>query len=383
MDLQNLKYVNELNTEGFIHMLDDPTECYKFYWLSALLSLFSRGKIELTFDELINKMIADAWYSVAEYHLHLGPKNASGKVMNSLERAVVKLSELCELKNDATEEIIVQAIKEHEKKLHEEKAQLIRNVPYRLLSSFMIEIGGNDRIWEQRKRLIAYIGLLNHEKCIPYEIVDGVGLQKKVVINSEWQEFLHDNYATIIGWIELKKVRYLQGRNPGVPGIIYKLEPENDKLRKLKYVRELWNAVIDLKSVKDIYSNNIIVKNDFDIDHFVPWSFVANDELWNLIPMDSTLNSSKSNKLPDWDRYFNLFVDDQFLMYGCVQEYEKIRTIFMNCQRDNLVIPWSLEELYVDGCDKIIFSNVLEKNLHPIYDSARMQGYGIWMTGLL
>lgn len=96
MDLKNLKYVNELNTEGFIHMLDDPTECYKFYWLSALLSLFSRGKIELTFDELINKMIADAWYSVAEYNMHLGPKNASGKVMNSLERAVVKLSKLCE-----------------------------------------------------------------------------------------------------------------------------------------------------------------------------------------------------------------------------------------------------------------------------------------------
>lgn len=49
----------------------------------------------------------------------------------------------------------------------------------------------------------------------------------------------------------------------------------------------------------------------------------------------------------------------------------------MNCQRDNLVIPWSLEELYVDDCDKTIFSNVLEKNLRSLYDSARMQGYGI------
>lgn len=57
--------------------------------------------------------------------------------------------------------------------------QLIRNVPYRLLSSFMPEIDGNERIWEQRKRLIAYIGQLNREKCIPYEIVDGLGLQKK------------------------------------------------------------------------------------------------------------------------------------------------------------------------------------------------------------
>lgn len=92
MDIQHLKYKNELNIDSFIHMLDDTTECYKFYWLDALLKLFSLGKTEIVFDDLINQMIADAWYSVVEYHLHLGPKNASGKIMNSLERAVIKLS---------------------------------------------------------------------------------------------------------------------------------------------------------------------------------------------------------------------------------------------------------------------------------------------------
>ena len=41
MEIEQLKYINELNTESFIHMLDDPTECYKFYWLDALLNIFS------------------------------------------------------------------------------------------------------------------------------------------------------------------------------------------------------------------------------------------------------------------------------------------------------------------------------------------------------
>nr|WP_294485109.1 hypothetical protein [uncultured Anaerosporobacter sp.] len=62
MDIENLKYVNELNIESFIHMLDDPTECYKFYWLDALLSVFSLGKTEIMFDELLNEMIVGAWY---------------------------------------------------------------------------------------------------------------------------------------------------------------------------------------------------------------------------------------------------------------------------------------------------------------------------------
>ena len=377
MDIQHLKYKNELNIDSFIHMLDDTTECYKFYWLDALLKLFSLGETEIVFDDLINQMIADAWYSVVEYHLHLGPKNASGKIMNSLERAVIKLSQLTNIPNDADRDTIILAVKENDRELHGEKDQLTKNVPYRMLSPFMHEIKGNDRIWDQKKRLIAYIEQLNKKECIPYQITDGAGLKKHVVINEEWQDFFMDNFVTISGWIEVKKVRYLQGRNPGVPGIIYKLVPENNKQRKLRYVRNLWNTIIETKPVYDIYSEKLLGLNDFDIDHFVPWSFVANDELWNLLPMDSSLNSSKSNNLPQW-KYFELFAKNQYMMYESAKSSEKIMDKFKKCQRDNLVMPWSMEELYIAENDREAFIKVLEEKLHPVYDSARIQGYEIW-----
>lgn len=377
MDIQHLKYKNDLNIDSFIHMLDDTTECYKFYWLDALLKLFSLGKTEIVFDDLINQMIADAWYSVVEYHLHLGPKNASGKIMNSLERAVIKLSQLTNIPNDADRDTIILAVKENDRELHGEKDQLTKNVPYRMLSPFMHEIKGNDRIWDQKKRLIAYIEQLNKKECIPYQITDGAGLKKRVVINEEWQDFFMDNFVTISGWIEVKKVRYLQGRNPGVPGIIYKLVPENNKQRKLRYVRNLWNTIIETKPVYDIYSEKLLGLNDFDIDHFVPWSFVANDELWNLLPMDSSLNSSKSNNLPQW-KYFELFAKNQYMMYESAKSSEKIMDKFKKCQRDNLVMPWSMEELYIAENDREAFIKVLEEKLHPVYDSARIQGYEIW-----
>ena len=377
MDIQHLKYKNDLNIDSFIHMLDDTTECYKFYWLDALLKLFSLGKTEIVFDDLINQMIADAWYSVVEYHLHLGPKNASGKIMNSLERAVIKLSQLTNIPNDADRDTIILAVKENDRELHGEKDQLTKNVPYRMLSPFMHEVKGNDRIWDQKKRLIAYIEQLNKKECIPYQITDGAGLKKRVVINEEWQDFFMDNFVTISGWIEVKKVRYLQGRNPGVPGIIYKLVPENNKQRKLRYVRNLWNTIIETKPVYDIYSEKLLGLNDFDIDHFVPWSFVANDELWNLLPMDSSLNSSKSNNLPQW-KYFELFAKNQYMMYESAKSSEKIMDKFKKCQRDNLVMPWSMEELYIAENDREAFIKVLEEKLHPVYDSARIQGYEIW-----
>jgi hypothetical protein len=39
-------------------------------------------------------------------------------------------------------------------------------------------------------------------------------------------------------------------------------------------------------------------------------SFVAHDQLWNLIPTLASVNSSKSNNLPD-ERYFNAFIKMQ------------------------------------------------------------------------
>lgn len=175
--------------ESFIHMLDDATECYKFYWLDALLSLFSYGKTELSFDELIDRMIVDAWYSVVEYHLHLGPKNTQGEVMNSLERAVLLLEKNSGLSGKASEEEILAAIREQEGQLKKVKDQLIKNVPYRALAPFMPEITGNDKIWNSTARVIEYIHGLNVIKCLPYEIQNGKGRQKMVRINEKWQPF--------------------------------------------------------------------------------------------------------------------------------------------------------------------------------------------------
>ena len=58
------KYDCNLNIGSFIHMLDDPTECYKFYWLDSIMQLLAEKEESITFDKVISGMIADAWYSV-------------------------------------------------------------------------------------------------------------------------------------------------------------------------------------------------------------------------------------------------------------------------------------------------------------------------------
>lgn len=373
-------YDCNLNIESFIHMLDDPTECYKFYWLDSIMQLLSEQEETITFDKVISGMVADAWYSVTEYHLRMGTKDSQGNSVNSIERAVNKLDALKCLEHTADRWQVLEKIEENEKLLHDEKYQISKNVPYRLLSSFMRELGGNDPLWDQRTRLIAYMEMISNKCCLPYTIGNERGLEKKIIIEDRWKRFLIDNMVAIRGWIQMKKIKYLQDRNPGVPGIIYKLEPENEKQRKLQNVRKLWAAVFDISDIRDIYSGNPLEKKKYEIDHFVPWSFITNDEMWNLMPVNSSLNSSKRDRLPDWNTYFSGFAQNQFVLNQMIYKYERLAHMFRECQRDNLNSLWSMEELYIKGIDENQFIRVLESRLKPIYDSARTQGYGIWLA---
>ena len=133
-----------------------------------------------------------------------------------------------------------------------------------------------------------------------------------------------------------------------------------------------------MREVRDVFTGEPVVSGQYDVDHFIPWSFVMNDELWNLMPMDSSLNSSKSNKLPKWDPFFAGFSANQYQLYGLIYEKAGIYKLFEACYRENLHSIWAGQELYRKGNSQEEFNNILQKNMWPIYDSARRQGYEIW-----
>ena len=358
-------------------MMKDPSYCYKFYWLEAIVNLISEGKEETTFNEIIDEMIANAWYSVVEFHIHLSGV-VSGEVKDGLERAVLKLCSVSNLNSNASKMEIKDAIKTHNAELLQEKKQLTNMVPYRALAGFFARHDQNVK-WDSITRLITYIEMFNNTyERLPYILGTSPNLQKEVIFSKDWIKMIQDNTVAILGWIQYEKVKWLQNNNPDVPGLVYKLAPLNEKMRKLANVRKLWTSIMDMHEIHDVFTEEIIKVDDFDVDHFVPWSFVMNDELWNLMPMDSGLNSSKSNKLPKWDPFFKKFAENQFIMYEEINSKEAIRKLFEKCYRDNLHSIWANQELYRQGNSRDEFYKILETNMKPVYDSARRQGYQLW-----
>ena len=187
-----------------------------------------------------------------------------------------------------------------------------------------------------------------------------------------------DNTVSILGWIQLEKVKWLQSNNPEVPGLVYKMAPSDEKIRRLNNVRKLWNSVLETEPIIDVFRDKVIDKENYDIDHFIPRSFIMNDELWNLMPMDSFWNSKKSNKLPIWEKYYKKFANNRYILYEMIYSKPGIYRLYEACYKDNLHSIWANKELYRKGNSLDEFSIILEKNMRPVFDSAKRQGYEIW-----
>lgn len=376
-------YYNKLDIEGFSRMMSSPSYCYKFYWLEAIVQLISANRTEATYGEIINKMIVNAWFPVQEYHIHLSGIYGEGEVKDNLEKAVSRLFKLSDLPSNADEIQIINKLNEFsdDKELHFYKTELTKNVPYKALSGFANKGTEKIDLNSSAGRMMAYYNRLSgSEILLPYTFNDEKSLKKVVSFNDGWIQMIQDNTVSILGWIKYEKVKWLQNNNPEVPGIVYKLTQEDEKARKLENVRKLWDAILEIQPVKNVFMEGDINRESYAVDHFIPRNFVMNDELWNLMPMDPIQNMQKNKKLPAWNDYFEQFANNQFIMYELIHEKPGLQKLYKHCYKDNLHSIWAVQELYRKGNLSTEFINILGKNMQPIYDSARRQGYEIWQV---
>ena len=57
-------YENHLDTDKFARMFNNKAQSYKFYWFEAILNLSTVSEDDLTFEEIIDEMICEAWHTV-------------------------------------------------------------------------------------------------------------------------------------------------------------------------------------------------------------------------------------------------------------------------------------------------------------------------------
>ena len=198
LDVERLQFLDlysfELRLDYFEKILEFTSSSYSFYWLEAVLNLMIY-KDTIEFDEILDEMISLAYEDVVEKGYHLGPL-IHQKRTNALENAILSIQKYLP-ENCSKQEIII-CVKQHDEDLKEYKKLLIMQTPYRLLSSFLVDVGGNNPIWNRPKDIIE-------------TIKDGF-VQLNVKVEPEWRDFLMTNYRVIMEWVHDEKIKYLEKR---------------------------------------------------------------------------------------------------------------------------------------------------------------------------
>lgn len=347
-------------------IFSDMSESYKIFWFNSILQGINRGQQVQFFDAIINRMVVDAWYMVTEYHLNLGPTD-------NLEKLVLAVQTETGLPSNAKERDILLALERNtNKEIRQLKRILTLNVPYRLHAPFMKDVKG--KLWENQTFLFERI---NNDSNLIYSIDNGLGMDKSIEISPEWMDYLFANNTIVSGWVELCMIKYLQRRNPNVPGLADKIRPP--EMRKLKKAKDFWSAVVDYTPVENIYiPGQIMTTHDLSMDHFVPWSYVAHDELWNLVPTTKAINSSKSNDLPNWDAFFPKLAETEYVAYQSIWANDNIHDLYKKCEKEHVNSNEAIMGLYQPGIQKIDFKQHLFNLLWPTYIAAKNQGFTEW-----
>lgn len=232
-------------------------------------------------------MVANAWYPVNYFRLSFGKSESLYEAILALQRENnipinIGIKDLI---------ILLQALTQRPE-IRKQLNFLQLNVPFRFLRPWIDT--SDDREMVKRSQTF-------ESGCL-YKLEKENGTLW-IELNPIWLTYLQENYDILSSFAYWGLTNFLQVRNPNVPNIPNKLIKKEER-NSLSAQRKFWNIAINAGlEVRCLYTNKLLVEREYDLDHFIPWSFVSHDLLWNLMPADSSINSSKSNKLPDLNLY--------------------------------------------------------------------------------
>lgn len=346
-----LPFSNNLPINKLASVFGSTSATYKFYWLIALIEMVEEGNIEIPKRKIFARMISNCWYTINYFHISFGKQD-------NLQIAVEKILKVENLTIDEKKSRLDFCLENSSNK--ETINQLFhfdKNVPHWFLSPWFPKIN-NETDNHQKSRIYSDSQLFFNDSLY--------ALHKDFVqVNPIWLSYLKSNAKVLKDYCYWNLALFLQTRNPNVPDIPSKLIKPAIRSGLIRQTNEYWKLVFkELGSINCIFTNTRLYfeKKNYALDHFVPHAFVSHDLIWNLLPIEKKFNSSKSDKLPLFDIYFDKFFELQKIAFEINKHYNpksKYMDEFLT------IFP------HIDGFEKEKFSNTIQ----PLITIASNNGF--------
>ena len=294
----------------------DTTNSYKFYWLLAILDGLSAGESDrLPLRDLSLRMVAAVWYPLDYFKLSFGKQDGFRPIADfvsqhlTVDNRPTAPSLFVQLNRALAPAALTQ--------LHKRVGVLLNWVPYRFIRPFFAT--ETHRLPDQQVNA-RVTELASQSTRAPYHFLDDA-----IEVHPAWAAYLRRHGGILRGFAYWHLVRFLQKHNPNVIGLSEKLEKPAERL--LNTARKFWKEYLTATpGLVCIYSGQPLTVANLSLDHFLPWSYVAHDQLWNIIPTPKAVNSAKNDWLPSVELYFEPYAAMQFaaFQFHAAQGHQKL-----------------------------------------------------------
>lgn len=321
-------------------LFSDTTTSYKLFFFLALLDRVERstGDVQLALDrpiplaDLAVDMVLAAWYPHGFCRLSLGASDMLQHAVDAVEWGPIRGS-------------WIKAGGAEWRRLRERCATslatsprnadtLTHYVPFRILRPFFARETRGLPDHQVNKIIVNLAESEFYSRKPLYCFTQDIG---GIILHPDWIEYIYRNVEILRGWTRFHLAEYLQSRNPSIPGIIEKLVPVAVRaplIRQTAWWRESLPLLGD--RARCIYSGAPLDPTNINLDHYLPWSFVAHDRLWNLVPVARNVNSAKSDSIPD-HRYLSSLVEIQHAAISAIHSH------WPDARWSEAVEPWILD----------------------------------------
>ncbi len=341
----------------------NTTNSYKYLFFTALINLMENSFFEkniFSIDNIYAEMLTFAWYPHTYFKLNFGSQDKIGMLLDKMGDSIESTGILA----NNFRENLKKLLKPHTKEISK---ALDRYVKFRLLRPFFAnEVQGLEGTHLHKK--IKQLAYNNLNKYWPLYYISND--ESEIIVPPPWINYISVNIRILKNFAAWEWLDYMQKMNPSVPALQKKLFPPLTR-ENLSVQTNYWKHVLEVSPLPCIFTGKPLHFSDFFFVHFFTWPFVAQNQLWNLVPVTRSINSSKSDKLPSLDKYFAGFADIQ---------YKALNIYYSNPGRKswNKIIEPYITDLKINEIDllnKTKLTKAIEDTVKPLYSLARNQGF--------
>lgn len=245
---------------------------YKFAFLKSLIECVYDVNIngEILLTDIFARFTRIYWYLIVKHNLRQCSESTRGgkaSINNIFEKYIVSNQNLLFCEYDSIDESIKRCI---ENEVYTECKEYV-------VGAFYGDTGGSIYSFSLRDNYLKF-----NPKVLNFIQKFSIVLLKLNYF--EWITFLEKNNSEECCYSIASKLH------------------EASKRTNLSIFRNFLYYNIDEEKTRCFYCNKTISYSKIHVDHFIPWSFIKNDRLWNLVNSCPVCNLSKSDKLTE--RYF-------------------------------------------------------------------------------